>query len=123
MYENFSTELEDESHYEVADELEKFFRHFEDGEMAKAEQEFDMLPPMQSWIYTDRHINDPSDPMQVENKSSNTIEGQNMEEEESDMDENEESNMDADDDTADMSSDKNKDADDGWTLVTSKRNK
>nr|XP_012227499.1 PREDICTED: uncharacterized protein LOC105675157 isoform X2 [Linepithema humile] len=116
LNEKFSTELEDESHFEVADELEKFFRYFENREMVKAEQEFNMLPPVQSWIYTDRHINDPSVSVPAESKSSNT----NIEEQ--DMDEDEESNMDADDDTVDMNLDKNKDTD-GWTLVTNKRNK
>jgi len=127
FYENFMTELEDESHYEVAAELEKFFLYFQDGEMVKAEQDFEKLPPTQSWIYTgvtSGHINNPSASILVENKSNTTAEQQNTNENEveSDMDENEESNMDVDDDTVDMNLDKNKDTD-GWTLVTNKRNK
>lgn len=118
MYDKFSTELEDDSQYEVADELEKFVRYFKDGEMIKAEQDFDKLPPLQSWINTDRHTNVPCESVPAENNISNTMEEQNTSEDEDEEDKEDEESMDIEDDTVD----KNKDTD-GWTLVTNKRNK
>lgn len=46
----FSTELEDDSAVQVAQELLRFFQYCKQGDEITAKAELDKLPPLQSWL-------------------------------------------------------------------------
>lgn len=50
MDEHFNVQLEDNSSFQVADELLKFYSYCAGGNEPLAMQELEKLPPLQSWI-------------------------------------------------------------------------
>lgn len=50
MDDRFSTELQDDSSIQVAEELLRFYRYCMEGDELTAKTEFEKLPPLQSWL-------------------------------------------------------------------------
>ncbi|KYM95940.1 hypothetical protein ALC62_13388, partial [Cyphomyrmex costatus] len=92
----FNTEVQDGSIMQVAEELLRFHRYCMEGNESTAKTEFEKLPPLQSWLYSEQPsqpIN--SQPIKYQPSSSNE----------------------------DMDIDKNEQESDGWTVVTNRRSK
>lgn len=60
---NFSTELEDNSAIQVANELVRFYKYCIDGNEAIATEEFSKLPPLQPWMDASKSMRERHDPL------------------------------------------------------------
>lgn len=95
MDDQFNTELQDDSTVQVAEELLRFYRYCMEGNESTAKTEFEKLPPMQSWLNSERPARPTrSQPVKPDSNSDE-----------------------------DMDIDKNEQEKDGWTVVTNKRNR
>jgi len=75
----FSTELEDNSAIQVANELLRFHRYCMEGNEAAAVEELAKLPPLQSWIMTRESIRDRNDhKASTNNDSSSDSDGEDV---------------------------------------------
>jgi len=96
MDDQFDTEVQDNSIIQVAEELLRFHRYCMEGNESTAKTEFEKLPPLQSWLNSER--------------SALPICSRPVKHEPSSSDE-------------DMDMDKNEQEKDGWTVVTNRRSK
>lgn len=94
MDDRFSTELQDESSIEVAEELLRFYRYCMEGDEVTAKAELEKLPQLQSWLNLEQPVR-PTRPVKHESSSD----------EDMDIDKNE------------------KKEEDEWTVVTNRRSK
>lgn len=96
MDDQFNTEVQDDSIMQVAEELLRFRRYCMEGNESIAKTEFEKLPPLQSWLYTEQ----PSQP----------ISSQPVKHQPSSSNEN-------------MDIDRNEQENDEWTVITNRRKK
>lgn len=94
MDDRFSTELQDDSSIEVAQELLRFYRYCTEGDEVTAKAEFEKLPPLQSWLNLEQPVR-PTQPVKHQSSSD----------EDMDIDKNEQKE------------------EDEWTVVTNRRSK
>lgn len=96
MDDQFDTEVQDDSITQVAEELLRFHRYCVEGNESIAKTELDKLPPLQSWLSSERPVQ-PTRSEPVKHEPSSSVE--------------------------DMDVDGNEQEKDGWTVVTNRRSK
>lgn len=79
MDDQFNTELQDDSTVQIAEELLRFYRYCMEGNESTAKTEFEKLPPMQSWLNSER----PARPIRSQ-PDSNSDEDMDIDEQEKD---------------------------------------
>lgn len=94
MDDRFSTELQDDSSIEVAEELLRFNRYCMEGDEGTAKAEFEKLPPLQSWLNLEQPV-----------RSTRPVKQESSSDEDMDIDGNEPKK------------------EDEWTVVTNRRSK
>lgn len=97
MDDQFSTEVQDDSSVQVAEELLRFYRYCKESNESVAKTEFEKLPPLQSWLNSKLPAQPAHSSLPVKHESSSLDE--------------------------DMDIDRDEQEKDGWTVVTNRRGK